>query len=176
MGPASWRVQRAIFQGIALFLAWKCKFCSSVQYCSPRLEPRPQLSSKFLPFVTTPQLLKKNAKKSALGQCRTCCQTTTGASGMDKLLLYHSTTSLSTSRCAWCAGSPNDSNHSHLAGTNATEALRPRSSPEAQLWRIQPCDLAQLRVRVGKCRTRMHIPSKNVRQRYLSHSSSAFAR
>ena len=109
-------------------------------------------------------------------RCRGCCQTTTGASGMDKLLLYHSTTSLSTSRCAWCAGSPNHSNHSHLAGTNATEALRPRSSPEAQLWRIQPCDLAQLRVRVGKCRTRMHIPSKNVRQRYLSHSSSAFAR
>ena len=47
MGPASWRVQRAIFEGIGLFEPGNAECCSPVQYCSPRLEPRPQLSSTF---------------------------------------------------------------------------------------------------------------------------------
>ena len=48
MGPASWRAAAARFSKELVFLEpGNVKFCSPVHYCSPRLEPRPQLSSTF---------------------------------------------------------------------------------------------------------------------------------
>ena len=50
MGPASWRAARgsARFSKELDFLEpGNVNFCSPVHYCSPRLEPRPQLSSNF---------------------------------------------------------------------------------------------------------------------------------
>ena len=50
MGSASWRVQRPerdISRNWDFLEPGNAKFCSPVQNCSPRLEPRPQLSSTF---------------------------------------------------------------------------------------------------------------------------------